>query len=117
VLPPYLTTYSPKLYSQRMNATSKRTTSRTQLAVLASWRAGGPFCAVPKRHKSVKAYRGTVLLARLFREALVGLSVVRVLRVEFVGRAVFLQCSPGLVLVLKSVAKIVMGVAGVRVEA
>jgi hypothetical protein len=42
---------------------------------------------MPKRQQRVKAYRGTVLLACLFDEALVGLPVVRVLRVEFVGPA------------------------------
>ena len=72
---------------------------------------------MPKPQQSVKAYHGTVLVARLLHEALVGLPVVRVLRVEFVGHAVFLQSLPEVVLVLKSEAKIVMGDGAVRVQA
>ena len=51
---------------------------------------GGPFCAVPEGQDGVKAYRGTVSLARLFHEALVGRSVGRALRVEFVSHPVVL---------------------------
>ena len=78
---------------------------------------GGPYYAVPEGQDGVKAYRGTVSLARLFHEALVILPVARVLRVEFVGRAVFLQSLLWVVLVLKSDTKGVMGAVIVRVEA
>lgn len=54
---------------------------------------------------------------RLLHEALVALPVVRALRVGFVGCAVFLQGTLGVVLLFKSVGKIVMGVVVVRVEA
>ena len=76
---------------------------------------GGPSCAIPKSRQRVKAYRGTVLVARLFHEALLGLPVARALRVEVVGRALLLQSPLGVVLVLKTEAKKVMGTCGVRV--
>jgi len=56
-------------------------------------------------------------VARFFHKTLVGLPVVRVLRVEFVGSAVFPQGLPEVVPVLKSEAKIVMGCGVVRFQA
>jgi hypothetical protein len=78
---------------------------------------GGPFCAMPMRQQGVKAYRGTVLGARLFREALVGLPVVRVLRVEVVGRAVCLQSLPEVVLALRTGAEVVVRRCIIQVKA